>query len=76
MQRRKRTAPIDPRRVGGRYLCGYWQKEYTVLAREVGGDWIRVQWADGEIAEHYTAWDARHDRVLQEPAAAEKSPAP
>jgi len=61
------NAPIDTGRVGGRYLSGYWQKDYTVLAREIGGDWIRIRWADGEIAEHLTAWDARHDRVLQEP---------
>lgn len=68
--RRRNQAPVDPRRVGGRYLCGYWNKEYTVLAREVGGaGWIRVQWADGEIAEHHTGWDPRHDRVLQEPPA-------
>jgi hypothetical protein len=48
---------VGPRRVGGRYLCGYWQKEYTVTA-------IEYQDSTGT---HGTAWDKKDDRVIAHP---------
>ena len=58
---------IGPQVPGGRYLCAYWQEEYTVLAIGSQVDdawpWFRVQWADGREAVHCTPWD-RRDRVL------------
>jgi hypothetical protein len=42
--------PDDPRRVGGRYRCGYWGREYTVLAFPEFDDWrgrsITVRWEE------------------------------
>ena len=59
---------FGPQVPGGRYLCGYWQEEYTVLAMwsQVDGRqrWIRVMWADGRVGSHCTPWDARSDRVV------------
>lgn len=63
------TQAIGPRRVGGRYYCGYWGLAYTVTAlwreSEGPGPWeIVVRWDDGRSTRHATAWDARYDRVL------------
>lgn len=69
----------DPRVVGGRYYCGYWRYDYTVLA--IDGVWItermdspmRSNLGDpsqvGTVKRHCTAWDARNDRVLALPKA-------
>lgn len=62
---------IGPRVVGGRYRNGYWRKDYTVTAIDVtkDGSWrITVQWEDGLIVNHCTAWDAKRDTVLYTPA--------
>ena len=53
---------VGPRRVGGRYLCGYWHVEYEVTA--INGCNLTVRWADGRTTTHCTAWDARRDRIL------------
>jgi hypothetical protein len=56
---------VGPRRVGGRYYCGYWRWEYTVLAIEYShGGWLITEATDEEAAEgrsrtHCTAWDER-----------------
>ena len=61
-----RKQPEDPRRPGGIYWDGYWSQPYTVVARTP--DLISVQWHDGRITEHGTAWDARMgDRVVSQP---------
>jgi hypothetical protein len=57
-----------PQVPGGRYLCSYWQRTYTVVAMgtmvDGGWPWITVRWDDtGEVATHCTAWD-RRDRVV------------
>ena len=72
MKRQKKVIRRDPRQVGGRYFCGYWRQEYTVLAMEleplgVYGRWT-VEWADGHRTTHSTAWDWRHDRIISVPA--------
>ena len=63
---------IGPRRVGGRYYCGYWRQEYEVLAIHHGapvwGWLISVRWDDGRITHHATAWDPRYDSVISQPA--------
>lgn len=62
---------LGPQLPGGRYLCGYWRQEYEVLAIWVtvsaGDPWLRVRWEDGHETVHCTRWDARVDRVLDEP---------
>lgn len=64
----KQQAEIaDPREIGGRYYSGYWNKEYTVTGLDAG--WIMAEWEDGEITEHYTAWDAKRDRIVAEKGA-------
>jgi len=64
---------FGPRIPGGRYLCGYFQLAYTVLAcvhhMDWRGDSIRVLWDDGHTTEHSTAWDAKRDRVLSQEVA-------
>lgn len=63
---RKTQQQTDPRVVGGRYLCGYWGTEYTVLAIEFERGWLKsvtVQDDDGTRT-HCTAWDIKHDRVV------------
>ena len=65
---------IGPRRVGGRYLCGYWGREYTVTAIEYKDDWrgtsITCLWApdhdnpDGHTNSHGTPWEEGCDKVL------------
>lgn len=66
----------DPRVVGGRYYCSYWQYEYTVVAKD--GVWITERMETpmqsnlgspeqvGSIKRHCTAWDSR-DRVISLP---------
>ena len=60
----------DPRKVGGRYFSGYWRQEYTVTATEVRNAtlWLTCEWADGHSTTHCTSWDARRDRVVEQPA--------
>ena len=60
---------IGPRKVGGRYLCGYWRQSYTVTAifHRDGMPWLTVMWDDGKSTTHFTAWDERRDRILAEP---------
>jgi hypothetical protein len=70
-------AAIGPRKVGGRYRCGYDGGEYTVLAIDAGP---RVNWPtawqitvlhDGwdYPVDHCTAWNPKRDTILTEPAA-------
>lgn len=64
------TTPVGPQYVGGRYLCGYWQDSYEVLAINGAGTpcWsITVRWSDGHTGTHCTAWDSKRDRVLSQP---------
>jgi hypothetical protein len=61
---------IGPQRVGGRYYCGYWGKEYDVLDidtdRTAWPAWqITIRWEDGRETSHCTAWDADRDRVIR-----------
>lgn len=60
---------LGPRKVGGRYLCGYWREEYTVTAIEWqhGTAWITVEWTDGNTGTHCAPWDERRDRIMSEP---------
>ncbi len=64
---------VGPQQVGGRYRSGYWGKEYTVesIARDERGapKSMTIRWEDGDVTTHQTAWDRRHDKVLQQPAA-------
>lgn len=53
----------DPRRVGGRYVSGYWQQTYEVVA--IDGDKITVRWEDGRTTTHSTPWDDRKDKAVQ-----------
>lgn len=60
---------IGPRRVGGRYWDGYWGQAYKVLDIKIDiprERWsMTVQWDDGRISTHATAWDpAGGDRIL------------
>jgi hypothetical protein len=63
-----------PQRVGGRYKCGYWQYEYTVLAIHGAQITCRQETAGafpeqiGRVWSHMTAWDPRHDKVISQPA--------
>ena len=68
---------IGPRVAGGRYLCGYWNEKYTVVAVHTDpADVLRAfgwaaAWAitvryddDHQDRTHRTAWDPARDRVL------------
>lgn len=67
----------DPRKVGGRYYCGYWRYEYTVLAIEGSKITERMETMMdsnlgtpdqiGKIKSHYTAWDGRNDKIIEQP---------
>lgn len=61
---------MDPRKVGGTYLSGYWGNTYTVLDMTDDG-WFRVLWHDGHMKDsesvHCTGWNVRRDRVVSEP---------
>lgn len=57
----------DPRQVGGTYYCGYWKRQYKVLSRR--GQWFQIQWEDGTVVTHCTAWDSRRDKVVAAPPA-------
>jgi hypothetical protein len=67
--------PDDPRQVGGRYWCGYWGHEYTVIAIHDFDDWrgrsITVRWEEpcvwhpppcvhAHTVTHSTPRDAQH----------------
>lgn len=60
----------EPRRVGGRYRSGYTGGEYTVLDitmaahRRDAMASITVQWEDGSVVTHGTAWAPREDREV------------
>lgn len=63
---------IGPRKVGGRYYCGYWGKEYDVLDIETDRtQWppwrVVIRWEDGRESWHCTAWDKRRDKVISDP---------
>jgi hypothetical protein len=63
---------IGPQRPGGRYRCGFWAEDYTVLSIDLmPGSWpswqISVQWADGSITTHSTLWDPHRDTVITQP---------
>jgi hypothetical protein len=53
---------FGPQRMGGRYRCGYWEEEYTVLA--IGVTEIVYAWASGRVTRHMTPWDSDRDRVI------------
>lgn len=59
-----------PQVPGGRYLCGYWNKTYTVISIDMiegySLPWITVRWEDGRIGRHCTAWEPKRDKVLSE----------
>ena len=51
----KTHAQTDPRKVGGRYFCGYWRHEYRVDAistRDGAVLWFDVTWIPTEDATH------------------------
>lgn len=62
----------DPRLVGHIYHNGYCRQAYTVLAMwsclpgPAYQPWLKVQWADGRITTHCTAWDPRKDAEILE----------
>lgn len=65
---------LGPRQVGGRYHCGYWAQDYTVVAIERGPREGWPVWqitvrddGDGQTRSHCTAWEPKCDRVLAEP---------
>ena len=65
------TEQADPRMVGGRYYCAYWQETYTVLA--MWSDlyrttWLAVQWEHNGPTVHCTAWDGKRDRIIEQGA--------
>lgn len=58
---------IGPRHVGGKYLCGYWRKTYTVLAIELIGQSsveFTILWDDGRVKSHMTSWDYLWDKEV------------
>lgn len=61
---------IGPRKVGGRYHCAQWGRDYTVLQIEENRPtwplWrITIRWDDTrEVVSHCTAWDPDRDRVI------------
>lgn len=77
-----RKKPPDPRVVGGRYKCGYWGYEYTVLAIDGYKITCRLednsgvcsnirndpQFAVGEVWSHMTGWDWHSDKIISLPA--------
>lgn len=76
LQRTRALAAVNAREIGpqvpgGRYLCGYWQEEYTVEAIASLIDdataVFTVRWADGHRGTHMTPWNARADRVVSQP---------
>jgi hypothetical protein len=56
---RRTQAQADPRKVGGRYFCGYWRHEYMVDAIDDidGVRWVTVTWIPSEDAVHPMASD-------------------
>lgn len=64
---------IGPQRVGGRYFCGYWREEFTVLSFQGSGNatgMMTVRWAKGNTTTHCTPWDPQRDRVVSQPPTA------
>lgn len=68
---------VGPRVAGGRYLNGYWDEEYTVVAVHTDPDdvtavlGVPAPWAitvrydgDHQNRTHCTAWDPARDRAL------------
>ena len=59
---------VGPQKVGGRYLCGYWKRAYTVTDIRYIQDWrgtsITCLWEDGHTTTHSTPWDSQRDTVL------------
>lgn len=67
---------LGPRKVGGRYLCGYWKEEYEVVAVDTKSGPAGCSWSvtvrtvgEDETRTHCTPWDPRRDRIISEPAA-------
>jgi hypothetical protein len=73
----KRLGCPDPRQVGGRYHCFYWNDDYTVLKVEhdhcfTGSTCWTVEWQSARpglpgmphVTHHSTAWTWGRDRVL------------
>ncbi len=64
-----------PQVVGGRYLCGYWKYEYTVLAIDGYNITCRQETAGafpeqiGRVWSHCTAWDSQYDKIISQPSA-------
>jgi len=62
---------FGPQKPGGRYLCGYWRKQYDVLSistDERGNQRsITVAWEDGGKTTHFTSWDNRADKIIYQP---------
>ncbi len=62
---------IGPRRVGGHYWDGYWNREYIVehieLHVPIWDFLVTVRWPDGHKTTHCTPWDTAHDRVICQP---------
>lgn len=59
---------LGPRRVGGRYWDGYWQREYTVQGIVVDDHnlAITVQYHNEPYSStHGTPWDYRFDKELE-----------
>lgn len=48
---------------GARVLCGYWHREYDVLAHEPDGS-VTIRWADGRVSNHRTPLD-RQDVIIE-----------
>lgn len=59
----------DPRKVGQIWHSHYWNENYTVLEVVVlhGIKWFRVQWRNGRITSHCTAFDDRDYLVANPP---------
>ena len=56
---------LGPRRVGGRYMGGYYQQIYTVTQIVVDGyRWSITIERDGQTVTHSTAWDNRRDKEI------------
>lgn len=55
----------DPRVAGGRYYCGYWRKQYSVVWINQDGE-MKVRWEDGTESVHRTMWDPRRDQVISQ----------
>ncbi len=63
--------PVGPRVVGGTYRDGYWGQRYTVEKIQREPFAITVRWEEGpnagKTASHATPWEAKRDRVIEQP---------